>query len=92
MSMSTSVYGIRPPNERFNQMYAIWEACSKASIPIPLEVRKFFNDENPDPAGVVVILGQPTVRRYNTESGNGCEVTVDELPADVKIIRFVNSW
>ncbi len=53
MSMSTHIVGFRPPNEKWKQMKAVYDACVKAEIDAPSEVRKFFNDEPPDPEGVV---------------------------------------
>jgi len=101
MGMSSSVYGIRPPNERWRKMKEIYEACEKADIDPPEEVQEFFPDgEPPDPKGVVVDLScfgpkyenHPSVTEYKGDMDEGFEVEIDKLPPDVKIIRFVNSW
>lgn len=54
MSMSTHVTGFRPPDERWQAMKAVWDACTAAKTQIPDEVMAFFGDEAPDPRGVEV--------------------------------------
>ena len=89
MGMSTWVKGIRPPDDKWKKMKAIWDACDKADIDVPDEVDDFFEGEPPDEKGVVVDIKE---HRYSENSRAGIEVYIDELPKDVKIIRFVNAW
>lgn len=93
MGMSTSVTGIKPADEKFKKMKAIWDACVSAEIEVPNEVGEFFDWETPDPSGVKVygrdISG---VREYNSEYESGYEIQIDQLPKDIKIIRVTNSW
>ena len=56
MSMSTHIVGFRPPDEKWHQMKAIYDACTKAEVKIPDEVDEFFNFEPPDHQGVKVDL------------------------------------
>jgi antitoxin component HigA of HigAB toxin-antitoxin module len=70
-------------------MKHIRDACVAAEISIPDEIDKFFEGETPDPSGVIVEI---THREYNAESCSGFEVYLSEIPEDVKIIRFVNSY
>ena len=93
MSMSTYVEAIKPADLRFEQMSAIWKACHDAEVSVPKEVELFFEGLPPDPQGVVVSLqGHPAVKKYQDEFKSGLEVELGELPKDIKIIRFVNSW
>lgn len=92
MSMSTFVYGIKPPNAEWKKMKAVWDACCEANIEVPEEVREFFGDESPDPSGVLVDLKEAKVARPYHEEGEGFEVDIDSLPKGVKTIRFVNTW
>jgi hypothetical protein len=89
MSMSTDVKGFVPPDERWQDMAAVWNACIAANIVIPLEVVQFFGDEAPDPAGVEVDL---PLRKWNGRSGAGYELAVADIPERVKVLRFYNSW
>jgi type IV secretory pathway TraG/TraD family ATPase VirD4 len=91
MGMSTHVVGIKPADEKFNQMRSLWEACEKARVTIPLEVVEFFGGETPDEAGVIVDL-ENAVQPWRDDSADGYEVDITKLPKDVKIIRFYNSW
>ena len=92
MSMSTHVVGIRPLNERWNQMKAIWDACTTARVPFPKEVTDFFGDTVPDPAGVVVKLPSGCLIPYHQTASEGFEVDLTSLPKDVTRLRFTNSW
>lgn len=92
MSMSTHVVGFRPPDEKWEKMKAIWDACADAGITVPEEVEAFFNGGPPDAAGVRIELEETTaVKEWSDECGSGFEVDVRELPAYVTIIRFYNS-
>ena len=62
MSMSAHVVGIRPPDEKWKKMKAVWDACTMANTSIPQEVRDFFGCEPPDKAGVVVEVGSRVTR------------------------------
>ena len=99
MSMSTHVFGIKPPDDRFKTMYEVWRVCLKAKVTPPKEVLDFFADEEPDEAGVRISLdyfvgtkAYPAVTEYSEEMGQGYEVDLRKLPADIKILRFVNSY
>ena len=93
MSMSTSVTGFKPPDEKWKKMKAIWDACEKACVNTPAKVEKFFNGVPPDDSGVEVELEDtPCCREYREEMCNGYEIEIAKLPKDIKIIRFCNSF
>lgn len=90
MSMSTHVTGFAPPDEQWQKMKAIWDACEAAGVPAPQQVVAFFGALPPDPAGVEVDL---PAREWNGgEEGAGYEIDVADIPPQVKTIRFYNSW
>lgn len=91
MSMSTHVVGIRPADDRYKSMLAIYDSCRKLGISTPKEVDKFFNYETPEPNGVVVDIKDATTA-WKNDYCLGLEVDVSKLPPDVKIIRFFNVW
>lgn len=94
MGMSTNVAGIRPPDEKWKQMKAVRDACVAAGVAIPKDVDAFFNDETPDPSGVLLCQSDlgAAVRKWEAQDRNGFEVDVTKLPPGVKIIRFWNRW
>jgi hypothetical protein len=93
MGMSTHVVGIKPPDDKWKNMKAVWDACLAAGIEPPPKVSKFFNDEVPDSSGVRVELDDhPSVHRWTADMQEGVEVDVKRLPADVVVVRFYNSW
>jgi hypothetical protein len=95
MGMSTHVVGIKPADAKFKEMLAIYRACEKAKVSIPKEVDDFFDGETPDESGVVVSLeasAKGPVQEWQDDSAEGYEVDLRKLPADIKILRFYNSW
>jgi hypothetical protein len=102
MGMSTSICGIKPADDKFQKMKAIYDACEAAGIPVPNEVNDFFGDNMPDLNGVIVPLHKyanrtSTYHKAITEvhvgyPEAGFYVDVTKLPPDVKIIKFSNSW
>lgn len=95
MSMSTTVVGIVPPDETWQKMKAVWDACEKAGVPVPVRVLEFFHDKTPDPKGVLIDLGvYPYARSWSDKRLNaeGIELDLSAIPPDVKMIRFYNSW
>lgn len=91
--MSTHVAGVRPPDERWQRMKAAYEACRAAGLTVPPEVTEFFDWDEPDPAGVVVNLDQHTsVREWSDDTRAGYEVVLGQLPPEVTVLRFYNSW
>lgn len=89
MGMSTHVTGIKPADEKFKEMEHIYRSCEKAGIHPPEEVTNFFEEEEPDPRGVCVEIKS---HEWGRDCSDGVEVYLDELPKDVKIIRFYNSY
>lgn len=95
MSMSTSIVGIKPADEKWKQMKAARDACIKAGIEIPIEVNEFFDWMTPDENGVLVNLEECSadcVEEYNNEGESGFQVNLSKVPKDVKFLRFTNSW
>lgn len=93
MGMSTHVTGFKPADEKWHRMKAIADACDIAGVSWPPEVADFFGDELPDPSGVAVEIQRlPCCREWSDDCESGFEIDVSKLPADVKIVRFYNSW
>jgi hypothetical protein len=98
MGMSTHVVAIKPPDEKWEKMKAVFDACQAAGTEVPDEVWEFFDHETPDDAGVITSMGSgygelhECVTRYSDDSRQGFEIEVAKLPKDVKILRFYNSW
>lgn len=89
MGMSTHVVGFRPPDEKWEKMKAVWDASVEADVSIPREVKDFFEGEDPDPKGVAIRI---PVEEWQGDMQEGVQVWLDELPPDIKVIRFYNSW
>lgn len=89
-----SVYAIKPADQKWKDMKAVWDSCQDAGIDPPAEVWKFFGNEPPDDMGVVEELhrNHPAMSPYSEEMRSGWEVDLSKLPPDTKIIRFVHSY
>lgn len=95
MSMSTGVFGIRPPEGKWKEMKRIYDACKRLNEDVPKFVLEFFNYRDPEPDGVCVELEEldnGCVREWCDEYRQGLEIEVAKLPKDVTIIRFYNAW
>jgi hypothetical protein len=87
--MSTHIIGFRPPDEKWKKMKEVWDRCNELKIEPPKEVKDFFQGEEPDPNGIEVNI--PT-RKWENEYGSGFEIMIKDIPKDIEIIRFYNSW
>lgn len=94
MSMSTHVLGFRPPDEKFQQMKAVYDACQAAGVEVPDDVQNFFEYGPPDDAGVQLDLQRDSeaVHEWRDESCEGYEVDLRKLPQGIHIIRFENCY
>lgn len=96
MGMDTHVEGFKPPDEKWQQMRAVWEACTAAKIGIPRDVERYFDGEAPDPHGVQIsesdLRACGALRDWKDGMRKGREVDVTKLPPDVTVVRFFNSW
>ncbi len=93
MSMSVSVYGIRPPDKKWEKMAAAYNACKEAGLSIPPQIDTFFDGSAPDPKGVIIRLTKDHgVSEYHGDGESGLVIDVSKLPKDITEIRFVNSW
>jgi len=90
--MSTSVIGIRPPDDKWKEMKLVWDACEKAKIDPPQSVIEFFNWETPDDAGVVVDDLGEAEKEWHNDHASGYEIDLEKLPKGIKVLRFFNSW
>jgi hypothetical protein len=89
MSISTTVIGFVPPDDKWRTMKAIWDSCKQAGIDAPEAVTDFFDDQEPDAAGVEIEL---PLEEWRNDYAEGYELDVSKIPAHVKTIRFFNSW
>ena len=96
MSMSTHVAGFKPPDEKWRQMKAVYDTCHAAGIDAPTEVLEFFNYVPPDDKGVRVekesLINCGALEPWSARDSQGFQLVVAKLPADVKVVRFYNSW
>jgi hypothetical protein len=91
MGMHSYVKGIKSPDApQYIKYKTIWDACKDAGVDIPNEVERFFDYEPPDNGGIVVDI--PSEEWNDHNSRDGIEVRVSDIPSDVTIIRFINSY
>jgi hypothetical protein len=92
MSMSTHVVGFRPADEKWHQMLAVWRACAAADVRMPREVEGFFNGENPENEPGMEVDISAAMSAYEQPGADGFDVDLTKLPADIRVVRFYNSW
>jgi hypothetical protein len=88
MGMSSNIKGIKGPYEKCKKMKAIWDNCEAAGVKIPDEVQEYFGYEPPDHICMVVDI---PYNEYLAERHKGFEIKVEDIQADVTIIRFCST-
>ncbi len=91
MSMSTHVTGFRPPDEKWRQMKAVWDANEAAGLEHPKELWDFFGHDDPDEAGIEVDI-KDAIEKCGGDSTDGYQIELAKLPDNVTHIRFENCW
>lgn len=96
MGMSTHVKAFKPPDEKWQQMKAVWDACKTAGVELPREVGRYFEDTDPDPVGVEIdestLVNVGALDAWGDDQREGVQIDVTRLPKDVTVVRFYNSW
>ena len=96
MGMSVRITGLRPPDERWERMRDVWEACRVAGVPLPAEVDHFFDHKDPHPKGVEVLLGDliesGALRTGGNEVVAWFDLDVTKLPDGVTKLRIYDDW
>lgn len=82
MSVGLYVRGLVEPTDRFQKMYAAYEACKAAGVQVPDEVVKYFGDEEPDPNGLIVDISAASSCKDNV-----IEVDLTKLHKDITKIQ-----
>ncbi len=94
MGMSTCIVGFVPPDEKWDKMKTIYNACVAADIEIPTEVDKYFDYNNPNKIPGLEINIEHLATDYTDDdlSCEGVELDLSKLPEKIKFIRFYNSY
>ena len=95
MGMSSHVTFLRSKdNDHYKRMLKIKHACDEAEVNPPEEVDEYFGgygvdnqDEFP-----LEISGRDIATEYHADMEEGFEVKVSDIPDDVDVIRFCNSY
>lgn len=106
--MSTSICGVRDLDGEFAKMVEVKSACENAKLPYPKELNDYFKRVTKQGSGsfsygageAADLLRESAEEVDIKESVKGCggvgtdgwEVDLSKLPADVKAIRFKNSY
>lgn len=91
MGMTLVVIGLREPDDKWQAMAAVWDACEDAGIAPPDEVTAFFGGERPDPQGVKVRL-DALLQHWETDTMSGYEINLQDLPTELTHLRIYNAW
>lgn len=92
-SPSMNIKGIREPDEEYQQMKAVYEACTKAGVPVPDRVQDFFDWQPPNPNGILTDLDlSEAVTEYRDDYREGFDVEISKLPKNITHIRFYLSY
>jgi len=103
MSMSMHVAAVKPADDKYQAMAAVYHACVAANVAIPKDVDEFFNGEAPDPTGTRVSLGfggagetfyqaHGSAEPWRDKHASGVQIDITKLPAGTRFVRFWWSW
>lgn len=94
MSMETHIAGFGSKAVKWNKMKAVWMACLDADIPIPADVEAFFDGTDPEESDGPEVDLEDCYAEWEskTSDSRGFEITVDNIPEGVEVIRVWNSW
>jgi len=90
MGMSTHIQGFKSPDEKWRKMKNDYDACKKAGIDIPDEIKQYFGYHTPDDNGVEIDI-KKYINEWRVDMCEGFEIDLTQLPKDIKIIRFYHS-
>ena len=92
-SPSMNVKGVRAPDQEYEEMKAVYDACVKAGVPVPERVNEFFCWEPPNPNRLMVDLDlSEAVEMWRDDYREGFEVEIAKLPKNITHVRFYLSW
>jgi len=92
MSARYSVLGIiKPTDEKFRKMYAVYKSCTDAGIPIPIEVETYFGESEPSEEGLIVKIND-AISKPSKEYCYVYDVDLTKLPKGVSTVRFEVSF
>jgi hypothetical protein len=97
MSMSMTVIGFRPADDKWRKMKSVYEACEASGVETPDEVLEFFNYQPPQENGAVVQLtdfpeNHECCAEWSADMEKGYEIDLSKLPKELTHIRFYCSW
>ena len=62
MGVRVWVLGVRPIDQRFQKMKAVYDACAAAGVGVPEEVLDFFDGDDPPLYGIEVDIKEALIR------------------------------
>ena len=99
--MGVYLIAFKPPDRKFTQMKAIWDACAAIGVELPQEVQQFFEQRAPTDEGVRIELASPVdypedrsgaVKMFEDkmlgQDIEGYDVDLTKLNPDIKVLRF----
>jgi len=102
MGASTSIYGIRKPDEKWLKYKKIIDTLEEAGMSwedAPEEVMEFFGYDKPDPDGISMRLGgqysekfDPCLSVHNGEAEDGYIIDIAKLPKSITHIKIITSY
>lgn len=93
MGASFYVTGCREKGADYDRMKAIYENCQELGIPVPKEVNKYFNWDEPSEDGPEIDLEDAGyAEEYSEDGEHGFIVDLSSLPDDIRKVKFRVSY
>ena len=91
MSKTLCITGYKPVDEKWEKMLSVYNSCVEAEVNIPEEVNEFFEWEDPNNKPGLSVDMWNVIEKYYNVGESGFELKIENIPRDVKVIRFYNS-
>jgi hypothetical protein len=96
MGMNTHIVGVRDLDKKFKDMMMVKKACDKADIGYPSEIMEYFGScayENEKYLRTEMEeISLDSIKKWSTDSEEGWEIDIKDIPKEAKSIRIVHSW
>ncbi len=89
MGTSIGVQFLREKDEKYTKYAEIFKACKENNISIPKEIDEYFGGYGVDNNLEERLEVEFEPREFNKDYQSGYEIDIEEIPEDVKTIRFL---
>jgi len=85
-SVNLQVTALCKPDDQFQSMKKVWEACTEALLDVPDEVYEYFGEEGPGDDDMMAEDVELT--EFSENMVDGWQINLSELPENAEILQI----